>query len=95
MNINKSKKIIGKGWNGIVIQLKDKENFDLLNLVEMNQSKYPYFLESSSRGNALNRYSIVFYKPEVLLVKNSANIHFLNEFDRLWKKNKKCITQLL
>ena len=82
------KKIKGKGWNGIAIELKETENFDLLNLVEMNPNKYPYFLESSSRGNDLNRYSIVFYKPKVLLVKNSANIHFLNEFDKLWHKNK-------
>ena len=73
MNIGKSKKIKGKGWNGVAIHLAEKENFDLLNLVEMNPSKYPYFLESSSRGNILNRYSIVFYKPEVVLVKNSAN----------------------
>ena len=88
MNRDRSKKIKGKGWNGIAIELKERENFDLLNLVEMNPSKYPYFLESSSRGNILNRYSIVFYKPEVLLVKNSDNIHFLNEFDKLWHKNK-------
>ena len=88
MNRDRSKKIKGKGWNGIAIDLKETENFDLLNLVEMNPNKYPYFLESSSRGNILNRYSIVFYKPEVLLVKNSANIHFLNEFDKLWDKNK-------
>ena len=88
MNRDKSKKIKGKGWNGIAIELKETENFDLLNLVEMNPIKYPYFLESSSRGNVLNRYSIVFYKPEVLLVKNSVNIDFLNEFDKLWDKNK-------
>ena len=88
MNRDRSKKIKGKGWNGIAIDLKETENFDLLNLVEMNPNKYPYFLESSSRGNILNRYSIVFYKPQVLLVKNSANIHFLNEFDKLWDKNK-------
>ena len=48
MNIGKPKKIKGKGWNGIAIQLKEKENFDLLNLVQMNPDKYPYFLESSS-----------------------------------------------
>ena len=69
MSIDRTKKIKGKGWNGITIDLKKTENFDLLNLVEMNPNKYPYFLESSSRGNDLNRYSIVFYKPEVLLVK--------------------------
>ena len=88
MNRDRSKKIKGKGWNGIAIELKETENFDLLNLVETNPSKYPYFLESSSRGNILNRYSIVFYKPKVLLVKNSVDIHFLNEFDKLWDKNK-------
>ena len=51
MNRDRSKTIKGKGWNGIAIELKETENFDLLNLVEMNPSKYPYFLESSSRGN--------------------------------------------
>ena len=51
MNRNRSKKLKGKGWNGIAIELKETENFDLLNLVEMNPNKYPYFLESSSRGN--------------------------------------------
>ena len=43
MNRDRSKKIKGKGWNGIAIELKEAENFDLLNLVEMNPSKYPYF----------------------------------------------------
>ena len=76
MNRDRSKKIKGKGWNGIAIELKETENFDLLNLVEMNPNKYPYFLESSSRGNILNRYSIVFYKPKVLLVKNSTTFIF-------------------
>ena len=50
MNRDRSKKIKGKGWNGIAIELKETENFDLLNLVEMNPNKYPYFLESSSEG---------------------------------------------
>ena len=88
MDSNKSKHFKGKGWNGIAIQLKEKENFDLLNLVQMNPDKYPYFLESSSRGNLLNRYSIIFYKPEVLLIKNSEHIEFLEGFDKLWDKNK-------
>ena len=72
MNKDRSKKIKGKGWNGIAVELKEKENFDLLNLVEMNPSKYPYFLESSSRGNVLNRYSIIFYKPKILLEKKES-----------------------
>ena len=88
MDSNKSKHFKGKGWNGIAIQLKENENFDLLNLVQMNPDKYPYFLESSSRGNLLNRYSIIFYKPEVLLIKNSEHIEFLEDFDKLWDKNK-------
>ena len=88
MNCKKTRKFNGKGWNGIVIELKEKENFDLLSLVEMNPNKYPYFLDSSSRGNVQNRYSIIFYKPEVLLIKNSVNTEFLEEFDRLWDKNK-------
>ena len=46
MDSNKSKHFKGKGWNSIAIQLKEKENFDLLNLVQMNPDKYPYFLES-------------------------------------------------
>ena len=61
-NFYKTTKINGKGWNGLVIQQNNNEEIDLLNLVEKKPEKYPFFLESSSRGNVLNRYSIIFYK---------------------------------
>ena len=34
IKLNYQNKIKGKGWNGIVIELKETENFDPLNLVE-------------------------------------------------------------
>ena len=60
---------MAKGWNGLIIQQNNNEEIDLLNLVEKKPEKYPFFLESSSRGNVLNRYSIIFYKPKILLEK--------------------------
>ena len=54
MNKDRSKKIKGKGWNGFAVELKEKENFDLLNLVKMDKySPFPQptsiiFLSSSS-----------------------------------------------
>ncbi len=88
MNTFKTEKIKGKGWTGLVIKLEDEKNFDLLNLVEMKPHKYPFFLESSSRGNILNRHSIVFYEPKILLKKENNKIKFLREFDKLWDQNK-------
>ncbi len=87
-NFYNTTKINGKGWNGLVIQQNNNEEIDLLNLVEKKPEKYPFFLESSSRGNILNRYSIIFYKPKILLEKKNCKINFLNEFNYLWNQNK-------
>ncbi len=81
-------KINGEGWNGLVAQFRNGENIDLLRLVEKYPEKYPYFLESSSRGNIQNRYSIIFFKPKLTLIKDNENIDFLDEFNSLWKKKK-------
>ena len=62
-------------------------NFDLLRLVEMFPRKYPFLLESSSRGNNHNRNSIVFFKPEITLIKECKDSNFLNKFNQLWEKN--------
>ena len=81
------KKIKGKGWEGLTFKLKEEDELDLLDLVNNYPEKYPFFLESSSRGNNQNRNSILFYKPRVLLKKEKNNsINFLNEFDVLWKE---------
>ncbi|MFL2660897.1 MAG: chorismate-binding protein [Alphaproteobacteria bacterium] len=89
MNDFNAKKISGTGWSGLVIQLKDSDDFDLLKLVESMPEKYPFFLESSSRGNDQNRNSIVFYKPNIVLKKEkNQSMNLLKEFDTLWQKNK-------
>ena len=85
MNRFKIEEIKSKGCSGLVIRFEETENIDLLNLIEMKPQKYPFFLESSSRGNALNRYSIIFYNPKVVLKKEKKNINYLNEFNKLWK----------
>ena len=82
------KKITGEGWNALVLNLEKKDNYpDLVNLVDKFPKKYPFFLESSSRGNENNRNSIVFHKPEIILKKNDKN-DFLREFNKLWNLNK-------
>ncbi len=82
------KKILGNGCNGLVIQFEREDDIDLLDLVEKNPSKYPFFLESSSRGNNQNRNSIIFYKPQILLKKENNSTDFLNEFNKLWNSKK-------
>ncbi len=82
----KTKKIKGLGWQGLVLKLGN-EKLDLLNLLEKEVNKYPFFLESSSRGNKQNRNSIIFYKPKIILKKND-NKSFLDEFNSIWKKSK-------
>ena len=79
-------KIKGKGWKSLTTKLCKKDDLDLLELVDYNPTKYPFLLESSSRGNKRNRFSILFYKPKFLIKKEKENnVNFLNEFDRLWK----------
>ena len=84
-----TKKITGQGFTGLIINIDDKDNFDLLELVETFPKKYPFFLESSSRGNNQNRNSIVFFKPEVALIKekNKLELNFLDKFNYLWKES--------
>ena len=82
------KKLNGKGWFGWVIKLDKQQEIDLLNLVEKEPTKYPYFLESSSRGNASNRFSIIFYRPKVLIEKKNNEINFIDEFNKKWDENK-------
>ena len=79
-------KFCGKGWK---VQISDvtQNTFDLLSLYILDRKKYPFLLESSSRGNKNNRYSIIFYKPEIVLEKKSKNTQFLKDFDVLWKEN--------
>jgi len=80
--------IKGDGWIGKLYKL-DKKKFDLLNLQSIDLDKYPYLLESSSRGNKKNRYSILFFKPKVLLQKNKEDKNnFLDEFDIIWKRER-------
>ena len=57
-----------KGWFAKEIKFEGKK-IDLLNLHNVNPAKYPYFLDSSSRGNMKNRFSILFYNPKVVLEK--------------------------
>ncbi len=78
----------GNGWIGKYYKL-DKKKFDLLSLQAINLKKYPYLLESSSRGNTKNRFSILFFKPKVLLKKTRESKNsFLDEFDLIWEREK-------
>ena len=78
----------GNGWVGKYYKL-DKQIFDLLSLQSIDLKKYPYLLESSSRGNKKNRFSILFFKPKILLQKTKDDKkNFLDEFDIIWRKEK-------
>ncbi len=59
MKLNFKKK--KQNFTYLVCKLNKNESFDLLKLAEINPSKYPFLLESSSRGNKLNRSSILFF----------------------------------
>ena len=76
----------GKSWAFKVYKREINKTFDLLSLQNFDIKKYPYLLESSSRGNSNNRYSILFYKPEFSIEKNTNN--FLDELDEYWLRNK-------
>ena len=76
----------GDGWACKVYENKLNQNFDLLSLQSLDIKKYPYLLESSSRGNLNNRFSILFYKPEFSIEKTTKN--FLSKFDEYWLKEK-------
>ena len=76
----------GDGWACKVYENKLYQGFDLLSLQSLDIKKYPYLLESSSRGNLNNRFSILFFRPEFSLEKTTKN--FLSEFDEYWLKEK-------
>ena len=76
----------GDGWACKVYENKLNQKFDLLSLQSLDIKKYPYLLESSSRGNLNNRFSILFYKPEFSIEKTKKN--FLSKFDEYWLKEK-------
>ena len=76
----------GDGWACKVYENKLNQKFDLLSLQSLDIKKYPYLLESSSRGNLNNRSSILFYKPEFSIEKTTKN--FLSKFDEYWLKEK-------
>ena len=80
-------KFTGEGWAIEIADLKEN-SFDLLSLYVLDKKKYPFLLESSSRGNRNNRYSIIFYKPNIILEKINHKIEFLKEFDNLWKQKR-------
>ena len=69
----------GKGWAFKVYKSEFYKSFDLLSLQYLDIKKYPYLLESSSRGNLKNRYSILFYKPEFSVEKNTNNLWYLKK----------------
>lgn len=76
----------GDGWACKVYENKLNQGFDLLSLQSLDIKKYPYLLESSSRGNLNNRFSILFYRPEFSIEKTTKN--FLSKFDEYWLKEK-------
>ena len=90
MNIYMSfKDKVGKNFFLRKVDLK-KQYFDLLNFYELDNSKYPFLLESSASGNERARYSILFYKPKIKLIKKKIRerVDFLKEFDLLLSKEK-------
>ena len=76
----------GDGWACKVYENNLYQGFDLLSLQSLDIKKYPYLLESSSRGNLNNRFSILFYRPEFSIEKTTKN--FLSKFDEYWLKEK-------
>ncbi len=78
----------GPGWKAKISKININLDFDLLKLYKLDKEKYPFFLESSSRGNTQNRFSIIFYKPKVLIEKVDDKNNFLKDFDYIWKKEK-------
>ena len=88
MNKFDTQKINGRGWSGLVIQLKGKEEIDLLELLDKHPKKYPFFLNSSSRGNIQNRNSIIFYRPDIILKKKMIRRIFSKNLIHYGKKIK-------
>ena len=78
----------GTGWKAKIAKLNTKSNIDLVSLYDLNKERYPFLLESSSRGNSNNRFSILFHNPSILLEKKNEKKLFLENLDSLWKKRK-------
>ncbi len=85
-----SKQKKGKGWYLKTLDLQEFHGFDLLKFHELEIKKYPYLLESSAKGNKFARFSIIFYKPKIVLIKEKlhSKIKFLQELDVIWKENR-------
>ena len=88
-----SDKISSKGWTAKYAKINPSENFDLLDLRQVNPAKYPFLLESASRGNQSNRFSFLFYNPRIKIKKMNEE-SFLSKFDNLWKSEKVIQTKL-
>jgi len=71
----------------LVCNLNKNESFDLLKLAEIDPTNYPFLLESSSRGNNLNRNSILFFSPKLILQKDKKNL-FFSELNNIWQTEK-------
>ncbi len=82
------KNLKGTGWKAKIAKLNTKSNIDLVSLYDLNKERYPFLLESSSRGNSNNRFSILFHNPSILLEKKNEKKLFLENLDSLWKKEK-------
>ncbi len=64
-------------------------SFDLLDLHELNPTRYPFFLESVASGTPQSRYDILFAFPEKQLRLNADNgDDFLSELDQHWNVTK-------
>ena len=84
LNFKKKKQ---QNFTYLVCNLNKNESFDLLKLAEINPSKYPFLLESSSRGNKLNRSSILFFSPRIVLKKDKKNF-FFSDLKSIWQTEK-------
>ena len=78
----------GIGWKAKIAKLNIKSKIDLVSLYNLNKEKYPFLLESSSRGNSNNRFSILFHNPSIILEKKNEKKLFLESLDLLLKKEK-------
>ncbi len=80
--------IKGKGYFIRVLKIR-KNSFEMINFYELDKKKYPYLLDSVASGNKRARFSIVFYKPKITILKKNGNqINFLRKFDEAWRNEK-------
>ena len=80
---------VGKNFFLRTINIDDI-SFDILDFFELDIRRYPFLLESSAVGNDRARFSILFSKPSIQLIKKKKddNINFLKELDLKFKKGK-------